>query len=133
MEMSMLSDLADFIVVDMMLQGSLEGRFANAKNLEQLFLFNNSFTGGLPEKMPEQNPKLFRFVVSQNELNGTIPTSFGTLERLRHLQIDQNYLTGRLPEELFANTTVLGTCLRDGMLCMRQPTNLYRRNIRGVR
>lgn len=112
---------------DNMLSGSIPPQIVELTNIEQLELYNNTFTGSLPTLGWSNLTKLRRFDASMNQLSGTIPfdlcslplaslnlfdnklegiipSSIANSNHLYELKLFQNNLTGLLPWELGKNS-----------------------------
>lgn len=67
-------------------------------NVRRLYLWNNSFSGLIPDDIGEAMPKLRDFDISENSVCGGIPTSIVKLKDLRTLVLSYNQLSGELPQ-----------------------------------
>lgn len=88
------------------------GTFEPLKDLEELSLKGNSFTGTLPDYFATLN-NLKLFDLDGNDLTGTIPTFYGIMFNLEALMLNRNYLTGTIPTEL-SKLSKLQILLLDG-------------------
>uniref|UniRef100_A0A1J3IHD3 Putative LRR receptor-like serine/threonine-protein kinase n=1 Tax=Noccaea caerulescens TaxID=107243 RepID=A0A1J3IHD3_NOCCA len=76
---------------------SIEGCFPALRNL---FLNNNYFTGGLPNKLANLT-NLEILYLSYNNMTGTIPSALANLPRLIYLHLDHNLFSGRIPDPFY--------------------------------
>ncbi|XP_062162227.1 receptor-like protein EIX2 [Alnus glutinosa] len=66
-------------------------------NLSDISLYNNMFSGPIPENIVELLPKLSWLDLSSNTITGRIPYSIGKLKELTCLILRNNSLSGKLP------------------------------------
>jgi len=136
------------------LEGELVGEISNVRNLKELFLAHNSFTGPLPiglggaigyprpirylllnhnfftGTIPSswRLRKLYYMDLGQNKLTGTIPNNFDiNLVSIRHLFLDNNQFTGTVPDNLptFGNGRLKQIYLNDNMLTGAFPSDTW--------
>ena len=69
-----------------------------SSNVTRLNLYDNFFSGPIPQELGERMSMLTDLDLSWNALNGTIPLSFGKLTNLLTLVISNNHLSGGIPE-----------------------------------
>ncbi|XP_026389432.1 receptor-like protein 33 [Papaver somniferum] len=82
------------------LQGSLP-EFPMHGLLQELILFNTSFSGDLPDSIGNLI-LLSRLDLWHCRFNGSIPASVSQLKQLQYLDLSENSFTGTLPMALFA-------------------------------
>ncbi|CAI0451324.1 unnamed protein product [Linum tenue] len=70
--------------------------FSQARGLQSLVLYGNSFSGSLPDEIGKLT-YLQSLDLSQNLFNGSIPSSIVQCKRLRTLDLSQNNFTASLP------------------------------------
>ncbi|KAL3830307.1 hypothetical protein ACJIZ3_019109 [Penstemon smallii] len=89
-----LSSLEYFIISSNYLQGDISfiSSMANCTSLQSLSLFNNQFSGSLPDSIGNLSSHLSFLAVGGNRLHGSIPSSIGDLLGLNRLQIQNNDL-----------------------------------------
>ncbi|CAE5957417.1 unnamed protein product [Arabidopsis arenosa] len=75
----------------------IEGCFPALRNL---FLNNNSFTGGLPNKLANLT-NLEILYLSYNKMTGAIPAALANIPRLTNLHLDHNLFNGSIPEAFY--------------------------------
>jgi Leucine-rich repeat (LRR) protein len=80
-------------------QQPLQDFFSPLKNLQDISMKGNSFTGTLPDFFSLM-PSLRMLDLDGNELVGTIPSWYGTMSNLAVLQLNRNKLHGTIPSEL---------------------------------
>ncbi|KAF3524767.1 hypothetical protein F2Q69_00051564 [Brassica cretica] len=80
--------------------------FCGMKNLQELYLSGNYFSGRLPLCLGGLN-KLHVLDLSLNQLSGNLPSSFSRLESLEYLSLSDNNFTGLFSLNLLANLTRL--------------------------
>eukprot|EP01124_Arcella_intermedia_P029350 TRINITY_DN6180_c0_g1_i1.p1 TRINITY_DN6180_c0_g1~~TRINITY_DN6180_c0_g1_i1.p1 ORF type:complete len:259 (+),score=42.64 TRINITY_DN6180_c0_g1_i1:47-823(+) len=93
-EMSRLSNLIQIGFDKNLLSGSFPDLSAS-KNLQNIFLQDNKFTGPLDPF--GKLPNLQILYLSRNSLLGTIPDSLGQLYSLQQVGVDYNMLSGAVP------------------------------------
>ena len=71
------------------------------KNLRELNLAKNSFTGHIPPELGSLY-KLETIHMETNEFKGSIPTELGGLSKLKKLMLHNNLLTGKVATQLCA-------------------------------
>ncbi|WKA04221.1 hypothetical protein VitviT2T_022277 [Vitis vinifera] len=69
-----------------------------SSNVTRLNLYDNFFSGPIPQELGERMSMLTDLDLSWNALYGTIPLSFGKLTNLLTLVISNNHLSGGIPE-----------------------------------
>jgi Leucine-rich repeat (LRR) protein len=92
-------------------------------NLEQLRLYANQLTGGIPSSLGSL-PSLDRLDLYNNELTGSIPSALGDLTSLRYLSLRQNQLTGSIPASLGNLSSLLSLHLYENELSGSIPAAL---------
>ncbi|CAM8945446.1 unnamed protein product [Rhodiola kirilowii] len=80
------------------LSGTIPRSLFLLKNLTDLYLYQNKFSGEIPRVIEAVN--LLDIDLSINNLNGTIPGDFGKLVMLKALGLFHNQLTGAVPESI---------------------------------
>ncbi|VVA91248.1 unnamed protein product [Arabis nemorensis] len=74
-----------------------EGCFPALRNL---FLNNNYFTGGLPNKLANLT-NLEILSLSYNNMTGAIPSALANISSLTYLHLDHNQFDGRIPDAFY--------------------------------
>ncbi|CAL4990893.1 unnamed protein product [Urochloa decumbens] len=84
------------------LEGSLEflSSLTNCRNLQVLDIYNNSFTGGLPDHVGNLSKLLYWFGAGNNKLTGAIPSTLSNLSSVYWINLSDNLLTGEIPESI---------------------------------
>ncbi|KAL0685975.1 hypothetical protein Bca4012_052823 [Brassica carinata] len=77
------------------LTGRIPDGLLGLKNLTDLLLYANDFTGEIPKSITATN--LVALDLSANDLTGSIPESIGDLKKLEYLNLFNNQLTGVIP------------------------------------
>jgi len=85
---------------DEYLCGELPEEIGNLKNLRQIWLSGNKFSGKLPESIVTL-ANLEELIISYNAFTGELPKDFGNLKRLKQLDLAYNLFTGELPESFY--------------------------------
>ncbi|GJW69155.1 LRR receptor-like serine/threonine-protein kinase HSL2 [Tanacetum coccineum] len=88
--------LKSLAVNDNKLEGEISNVLASNPNLTQLKLFNNSFSGVLPERLGEMSD-LEEFDVSGNMFEGLLPVNLCYQKKLQKLVCFNNRLSGGVP------------------------------------
>ncbi|GLT51781.1 hypothetical protein SLA2020_251650 [Shorea laevis] len=73
---------------------------ANCSNLETLGLFNNKFSGGLPDSIANLSTNLIQLYLGENNISGEIPSGLGNLVGLNVFGVQNNQLIGKIPKEI---------------------------------
>uniref|UniRef100_A0A2N9I3P3 non-specific serine/threonine protein kinase n=1 Tax=Fagus sylvatica TaxID=28930 RepID=A0A2N9I3P3_FAGSY len=79
--------------------GSIPKELGNLKNLLELDLGYNKFTGPIPSSLVDLT-KLVILLLDSNQINGSIPPEIGNLKNLSVLYLSNNRLTGPIPSSL---------------------------------
>ncbi|KAM0026221.1 putative transferase, protein kinase RLK-Pelle-LRR-XI-1 family [Helianthus debilis subsp. tardiflorus] len=112
------------------INGSIPSDLFMLKNLTEVYLYNNKFSGELPPKLgPElrtldisnnkfsgelaDGPELQMLDISNNKFSGQIPTAISSWTNLTFFKASNNLLDGAIPQELTA-LMHLQTLLLDG-------------------
>lgn len=74
----------------------------SADRLQKLNAANNLFSGDIPRGLAAGMPLLQEFILSGNRLSGEIPESVATLGGLTQMNLSRNALTGEIPAALGA-------------------------------
>ncbi|KAL0665045.1 hypothetical protein Bca4012_101883 [Brassica carinata] len=74
--------------------------FCGMKNLQELYLSGNYFSGQVPQCLGSLN-KLHVLDLSLNQLSGNFPSSIGEMKNISFLDLSHNKLSGVLPRPLF--------------------------------
>ncbi|CAN6373674.1 unnamed protein product, partial [Urochloa humidicola] len=84
------------------LEGNLEflSSLTNCRNLQVLDIYNNSFTGGLPDHVGNLSKILYWFGAGYNKLTGAVPSALSNLSSLYWINLSNNLLTGQIPESI---------------------------------
>jgi Leucine-rich repeat (LRR) protein len=82
------------------LNGSFPEFVLRSSNVTYLDLSQNTFSGPIPDSLPERLPNLRWLNLSANALSGKIPESLARLTRLQDLHVGVNGLSGGIPEFL---------------------------------
>ncbi|EOA19883.1 hypothetical protein CARUB_v10000132mg [Capsella rubella] len=91
-------NMTDLIHVDLSvnnLTGRIPDDLFGLKNLTELYLYANHFTGEIPKSISAVN--MVKLDLSANNLTGSIPVSIGNLKKLEVLNLFYNELTGEIP------------------------------------
>ncbi|GLT42762.1 hypothetical protein SLA2020_167460 [Shorea laevis] len=73
---------------------------ANCSNLEILDLFQNKFSGRLPDSIANLSTNLIQLHLGGNNIFGEIPSGLGNLVGLRVFGVQDNQLIGKIPKEI---------------------------------
>lgn len=87
---------------------SLEGDLLELRNLsrlESLQLFENGFSGTIPEEFGEFK-YLKQFSIYDNKFTGEIPAKIGSWAEFEYIDVSQNMLTGLIPPDMCKMGTV---------------------------
>lgn len=96
-----LTNLENFDASDNNLEGDLsELRFLN--QLVSLQLFENSFSGQIPEEFGEFR-RLVNLSLFSNKLSGPIPQKLGSWADFDYIDVSENSLTGPIPPDMCKN------------------------------
>jgi Leucine-rich repeat (LRR) protein len=88
------------------LQGSIPDVIYNLKNLSQLSLDQNLFTGTISPLIGKMS-KLEILELYENQLTGKLPDSLFSLEALKKIRVGGNKLSGTIPSKMeFLNNTL---------------------------
>lgn len=93
------ADLNSLVVIDLsynQLTGPLP-KFIGGKNLQEVYLAKNKFTGTIPYTWFASYPSLKSCDLSYNKLSGPIPTQIDQCTSLVDLYLSRNNLNGTLP------------------------------------
>ena len=82
------------------LKGTLPPEISHAKEIQTIFLFENSLQGTIPIQYFTEMTNLGNVDLSKNALSGSIPTEIGLLSDLFYLDVHNNLFTGSIPTEL---------------------------------
>ncbi|CDY35191.1 BnaA01g08400D [Brassica napus] len=104
------------------LTGSVPSWITELKSIEQIEIFNNSFSGVLPEAMGNMT-MLKSFDASMNKLTGKIPDGLTRLN-LESLNLFENMLEGPLPESITRSKTLTELKLFNNKLTGEIPSQL---------
>ena len=85
---------------DEYLYGELPEEIGNLKNLRQLWLEGNKFSGKLPEALCTLR-RLEELHLNDNDFSGELPEEIGNLKSLRELNLSYNLFTGELPKSFY--------------------------------
>lgn len=96
---------------DEYLYGELPEEIGNLKNLRQLWLEGNKFSGKLPKSIVTL-ANLEELLISYNVFTGELPEDLGNLKRLRKLNLAYNLFTGELPESFYDLSALEGADFR---------------------
>lgn len=80
------------------LSGKIPSWVWSSKNLEMLYLYDNSFHGQISGTVGARN--LVKICISTNLLTGQIPEDFGKLKNLTILSLYNNQLSGSIPNSI---------------------------------
>jgi hypothetical protein len=107
-EISHLTDMVQFDLLNKDFVGPITNIFSGMTNLRELSLEKNMFTGPIPDTLSDENPLLDTLILEGNKFNGTFPISLTQLP-LQVLELAGNKITGFIPSEI-GNLIRLGKC-----------------------
>ncbi|CAL4995466.1 unnamed protein product [Urochloa decumbens] len=90
-------------LTDNNLQGNLQyilSSLSNCRQLRELHMSNNTFSGGIPDHVGNLSQQLRLFTVGYNKLAGTVPSTLSNLSSLEIIYLPGNLLTGEIPESI---------------------------------
>ncbi|MDO5708088.1 MAG: NEAT domain-containing protein, partial [Andreesenia angusta] len=126
-DISMLSDLGDKVLSINLIGNKLkelpENLFANAKNLERVYLSNNKLSTLNPNQFVN-NLKLEAVVLNNNNILAIDKNTFKKNEALKEIELGGNGLR-ELPEGIFANNNKLASVYMPNNELERLPDNLF--------
>ncbi|MFS7920654.1 putative protein kinase RLK-Pelle-LRR-XI-1 family [Helianthus anomalus] len=96
--LSNLVNLAEFDVSTNLLFGDLS-ELRGLSRLESLQLFENSFSGTIPEEFGEFK-YLKQFSIYTNMFTGELPAKIGSWAEFEYIDVSTNYLTGPIPPDM---------------------------------
>ncbi|KAK9077263.1 hypothetical protein SSX86_005600 [Deinandra increscens subsp. villosa] len=96
--LSSLVNLAQFDVSTNNLHGDLS-ELKNLTRMESLQLFENSFSGTIPQEFGEFK-FLKQFSIYDNKFIGELPAKIGSWAEFEYIDVSQNYLSGGIPPEM---------------------------------
>lgn len=88
-----------------MSRNNLQGNISELKfltNLVSLQLFQNQFTGEIPEELGEFK-NLVEFSLYRNKFTGPLPQKLGTWGDFLYIDVSENLLTGSIPPDMCKN------------------------------
>ncbi|KAL7187681.1 hypothetical protein ACSBR1_037692 [Camellia fascicularis] len=91
--------------------------------LNQLKIFDNQFTGDLPQNLCA-GKTLFGVAASSNSLTGTVPESLGNCQALRSVQLFNNNFSGEVPLGLWTSRNLSSLMLSNNSLSGMLPSQL---------
>ncbi|XP_073147346.1 uncharacterized protein [Henckelia pumila] len=94
-----LSALETFVISSNSLEGDVNflSSLTNCTNLDTLSIYDNHFSGSLPNSLGNFSSRLNFFSVGSNEIHGTIPSGIQNLTGLTRLVLEGNFLEGSIP------------------------------------
>jgi gliding motility-associated-like protein len=107
-ELNSLKELRQLYLGDNKFTGNISN--VSMPNLEQLFVYSNQLSGPLPTNL--QTPNLKYLWIANNQLSGTIPDF--NLPKLISLGLDKNRFSGTVPK--FTGTSLKGMAINDNRL-----------------
>ena len=96
-QISKMSELVELDLSINKLTGEIPLELYTMKSLQQFILYDNQFTGGLPQKI--SMPSLATFLVFFNQLVGALPNVWDT-PNLVNLDLGHNQFSGPLPDAI---------------------------------
>ena len=117
------SRVAEIILTDKSLDGSVPAELAELTGLQILHLYENQLTGSIPSELGSLTA-LTDLRLYDNRLTGTIPSELGSLTALTDLRLYENQLTGPIPSELGSLTALTDLRLYDNRLTGSIPSEL---------
>ncbi|KAL3829501.1 hypothetical protein ACJIZ3_018303 [Penstemon smallii] len=117
--MSRMKTLNEISLSQNMLSGKLPV-LSDLSDLQLLDLRHNGFDSELPP-LPKEVANVF---LSNNLFSGEIPEQFGTLNQVEHLDLSNNHLSGSPPEVLFSLPNISYLNLSSNILSGSIPSNL---------
>ena len=96
-QISKMSELAELNLFSNKLTGEIPLELYTMKSLQLFILYDNQFTGGIPQKI--SMPSLTKFYVFFNQLVGPLPNVWDT-PNLVYLDIGHNQFSGPLPDSI---------------------------------
>ncbi len=117
------SRVAEIMLTDKSLDGSIPAELAGLTGLQVLHLYENQLTGSIPSEFGSLSA-LSDLRLYGNRLSGSIPTELGSLSNLVALHLDDNQLTGSIPSELGSLSNLRDLFLGNNQLSGTIPTQL---------
>ncbi|GER32129.1 leucine-rich repeat receptor-like protein kinase [Striga asiatica] len=115
-----LTNLSSLSILDLStnkMEGSLPNGLFLMKNLSQVYLYQNRFSGWIPQVI--ESLGLVEIDLATNNLTGKIPLDFCKLEKLELLNLYGNNLFGELPQRI-------------GLLPNLQTLKIFTNNLSGI-
>ncbi|KAK9706737.1 hypothetical protein RND81_07G148600 [Saponaria officinalis] len=117
-------ELASFNLYENKLEGSIPENVADSRNLYELKLFSNRFTGELPRKLGENAP-VNLIDVSNNLLTGSLPPNLCAKGKLSQLLMINNSFSGEIPTSLEKCATLTRVRLNNNNFSGEVPANFW--------
>ncbi|KAF2296488.1 hypothetical protein GH714_040446 [Hevea brasiliensis] len=99
--LSNLTSLVNFDASHNKLEGDL-GELKSLKQLSSLQLFENQFSGEIPEEFGELK-YLTAFSLYRNKFTGSLPQKLGSWADFLYIDVSENFLTGPIPPDMCKN------------------------------
>ncbi|PRQ20837.1 putative protein kinase RLK-Pelle-LRR-XI-1 family [Rosa chinensis] len=116
-----LTILENFDASENFLEGDLnELRFLT--NLVSLQLYDNNFSGEVPEEFGELN-KLVNLSLYGNKLTGPLPQKLGSWSEMGFIDVSENFLTGTIPPDMCNKGTMKQLLMLQNKLTGEIPAN----------
>ncbi|KAH1242034.1 hypothetical protein AAZX31_07G138800 [Glycine max] len=104
-EVSKLRNLAELVLSENNFSGVIPSSLGSCISLEKLHLQGNSFEGNIPQTIKDLRG-LLDIDLSRNNLSGKIPEFLGGFTELKHLNLSYNNFEGEIPKNgIFKNAT----------------------------
>ncbi|KAL2501056.1 putative LRR receptor-like serine/threonine-protein kinase [Forsythia ovata] len=113
-------------VLDNQLSGNLDHLVLGYElpNLEELYLDNNNFHGGIPNSIANSS-KLTVISLIYNKFRGSIPSEIGRIRTLQNLYLGSNDLSGAIPPELGNLENLVELDMTENFLAGSIPASIF--------
>ncbi|CAI7758299.1 unnamed protein product, partial [Closterium sp. NIES-54] len=119
--------LKDFLFSNCSLPKQPLPSFPISRNLSNLDLSTNSFTGSIPGSLFWQHPNLVNLNLANNDLNSSFPPAIANAANLQSVFLSGNQLSGPLPD-LSSLPSIVSLSLFDNSLSSLPPALLAKSN-----